>query len=232
MTAGLFVCDHVKDQYQDEFGDYPDMFARLFPELEWILYDVYNDEFPKDLNECDLYMATGSKHSVYDDIDWIHKLKGVIHQIEKQNKCFVGFCFGHQLLGEALGGKVEKSPNGWCVGVHTFAVGHKKEWMIPDQTEVNLLMMCQDQIIELPPNTEVLAGNDICPSGIIQIGNNVLGIQAHPEFTKDYDKMLMETRMNKMGDGVALEGIKSLSNSVDTEVIKSWINNFLNHAHS
>ncbi len=46
------------------------MFEKLFPEFDWVVYDVYNDHFPNDLNECDVYMATGSSHSVYEDIDW------------------------------------------------------------------------------------------------------------------------------------------------------------------
>ena len=126
MKAGLFVCDHVQLKYQNLFGDYPDMFAQLLPEFEFQFYDVYNGQFPESLDECDLYMATGSSHSVYENLDWIIKLKKVIRDIYDQNKIFIGFCFGHQLIGEALGGKVAKSPNGWCVGVHEFETRHPK----------------------------------------------------------------------------------------------------------
>ena len=122
MQVGLFICDHVKPQYRDQFGDYPDMFMRLFPGFDFKLYDVCSGQFPERLDECDLYMATGSSHSVYEDIDWIHQLKEVIREIYKQQKYFIGFCFGHQLMGEALGGKVEKSEKGWCVGVHEFKI--------------------------------------------------------------------------------------------------------------
>lgn len=38
MKAGLLVCDHVKSRYQEQFGDYTDMFVQLFPELSWTFY--------------------------------------------------------------------------------------------------------------------------------------------------------------------------------------------------
>lgn len=228
MKAGLLVCDHVKAEYQGQFGDYPEMFARLFPTFEWVLYDVYNGHFPQDLDDCDVYMATGSKHSVYEDLAWIVQLKQLIAQLYQQEKYFVGYCFGHQLIGASLGGKVGKSPNGWCVGVHQFEICVHEKWMVPDRKEVNLLMMCQDQILQLPHSAIVLAKSEMCPAAIIRVGKHFLGIQAHPEFSKEYDEMLMETRMNKMGDKVAERGIQSLGMSIHPDVLHQWIVQFLN----
>ncbi|MFT5169340.1 MAG: GMP synthase-like glutamine amidotransferase [Saprospiraceae bacterium] len=227
MKAGLFVCDHVQLEYQPQFGDYPDMFARLFPEFEFILYDVYNGHFPESIEECDLYMTTGSSHSVYEDLHWINQLKQVIRDIHDQDKYFIGFCFGHQLIGEALGGKVKKSPNGWCIGVHEFEMVEQKEWMKPPQSQFNLLMMCQDQIIQLPENALVLAGNKKCPIGMIQMGQKILGIQAHPEYSKAYDQTLMENRINRMGQEVVKQGIESLENPVHQNLIHDWVINFI-----
>lgn len=227
MKAGLFVCDHVQLKYQNQFGDYPDMFARLFPEFEFILYDVYNGHFPKNLTECDLYMATGSSHSAYEDLYWINTMKQLIRDIYDQDRYFIGFCFGHQLIGEALGGKVEKSPNGWCIGVHEFDVPEQKEWMQPPQQSVNLLMMCQDQIIQLPKNATVLAGNKKCPTGMIQVGQKILGIQAHPEFSKEYDQILMENRIVRMGHELVKQGIESLEKPVHQKLIHDWVLHFL-----
>lgn len=227
MKAGLLICDHVSIEYQDEFGDYPDMFANLFPSFDWILYDVCNGEFPKDLDDCDVYMATGSKYSVYDDFVWIGQLKKLLVELYQEEKYFVGFCFGHQLIGEALGGKVGKSPNGWCVGVHHFEVCKNEVWMIPTKEHIGLLMMCQDQILQLPMDTTILAKSASCPAAMIRVGRTFLGIQAHPEFSKEYDKMLMETRMNKMGDAVATKGIESLSMIIDSATIQEWILQFL-----
>ena len=227
MKAGLFVCDHVKQEYKDEFGDYPDMIASLFPEMEWMLYDVCNGHFPENFDECDVYMATGSSHSVYEELDWIVQLKKVIVQLYEQQKCFVGFCFGHQLIGEALGGKVGKSPNGWCVGIHNFDVVDSREWMIPTMEDFNVLMMCQDQILELPKDTTVIASNRLCPTAMISIGNHFLGIQGHPEFSKAYNQVLMEARVDRMGQELVNIGIESLESGVNQQVIRDWVLKFI-----
>lgn len=227
MKAALFLCDHVKPQYQAEFGDYPDMFANLFPEFEWTVFDVCNGHFPENLDEHEVYFASGSMRSVYEKEDWIIRLLGVVREIYQQKKYFVGFCFGHQLIGESLGGKVMKSPNGWCVGVHEFEIQQQEKWMQPFQNSVRLLMMCQDQVVQLSENSTVLAGNEQCPVGIFQVGETMLGIQAHPEFSKEYDQLLMENRVDRMGESVVKNGVESLEKEIDAELMREWVKRFI-----
>jgi GMP synthase-like glutamine amidotransferase len=228
VKIGLLICDHVAIEYQDMFGDYTDMFAHLFPEFNWVHYEVTQGHFPQNLEECDAYMATGSRHSVYDDLPWINQLKAVIRALHQQSKYFIGFCFGHQLLGEALGGKVAKSPNGWSVGVHQFELYQTPDWMVPTKASINMLMMCQDQVLTLPPDTILLAGNQQCPHAIMQVGSTMMGIQGHPEFSKAYDQLLMEIRIDKMGWQLVDRGIASLQKAVDHATIRQWVLHFLN----
>lgn len=229
MTAGLLICDYVLPEWQAAYGTYPDMFILLFPEFKWRFYEVQEDQYPEDLKECDVYFATGSKHSVYDDLPWIESLKKFIQQLYEQQHYFIGVCFGHQVMGAALGGTVRKAAQGWCVGVHTFEVQSLKPWMQPAQSSLNLLMMCQDQIVELPPDAEVLATSNLCPVGILQVGQTMLGIQAHPEFSKAYDQALMKTRRPIMGNVLVDQGIASLEMKVHREVIRSWVLKFLSN---
>lgn len=230
MQAGLFECDHVNAEYRTQFGDYRTMFANLLPELEWRTYDVCKGVFPQHLDECEVYFATGSRHSVYENIGWINQMKTTIRQLADLDKYFVGCCFGHQLLGAALGGRVAKSPTGWCVGVHEFAVTTPTDWMQPMQSPIHLLMMCQDQVLELPPAAQVLAAHEKCPVGIMQVGEKMLGIQAHPEFSKAYDQLLMESRVERMGEDTVNAGVASLAKDVHRAQIRAWILNFLNNS--
>lgn len=227
MRAGLLICDHVLSQWRTQFGDYSDMFTQLFPEFDWQYYEVQKGQFPENITDCEVYFSTGSRHSVYDDLPWIGPLKAFIRELYAQAHYFVGFCFGHQVLGAALGGKVEKAAQGWSVGVQTFEIKSQKAWMQPYQDHINLLMMCQDQIIELPPQSEILGSSDLCPVGIFQVGETMLGIQAHPEFSKAYDRVLMETRKHIMGDAVVNHGMASLEMEVHRAVIRAWVLRFL-----
>ena len=106
MKIGLLECDHVLEKFQHIDGDYQDMFTELLPQIEWQFYDVCNGHFPKSVDECEAYICSGSKHSVYENIAWINRLKEFVFQLYKKQKLFVGVCFGHQILAEALGGKV------------------------------------------------------------------------------------------------------------------------------
>ena len=70
MKIGLLVCDKFK--YSDEFGDFLDMFQALFPAYQFDAINVYLGEFPENVDKYEVYMATGSAHSVYEDLPWIH----------------------------------------------------------------------------------------------------------------------------------------------------------------
>lgn len=223
MKIGLLVCDYI----QEGFPGYPELFGNLLPEHEMVNYYVCDGKFPKSAKDHEAWIVTGSKFSVYDDIEWINKLKEFVREIAKADKYCIGVCFGHQMLGEAMGGKVLKSPMGWCVGVHQFEVLEDASWMNPNQPKVNLLMSCQDQIQVLPPHSKVLAKATKCPVGIIQIGNKMLGIQGHPEFSSEYVKYLMKDRTNRIGEDIVTVGLESLKLPKHSDIVGKWINNFI-----
>tara|TARA_R110002124_G_scaffold89310_2_gene228387 strand:+ start:1160 stop:1867 length:708 start_codon:yes stop_codon:yes gene_type:complete len=231
MKIGLLECDHVREELRHIAGDYRNIFPALFlqvaPLWEFTFYDVVNGQFPEKITECDAYICTGSSFSVYDQEPWVLQLKQFVVSISESDRKFIGICFGHQMMGEALGGKVQKSEVGWCVGSHTFQVLQVESWMVPFRNAFNLLMMCQDQILTLPENTKLLAQSHDCPYAMIQIGNNMLGIQAHPEFPKKYDQALMELRKERIGANKVEMGIISLKLPTHELTFANWIKNFV-----
>jgi GMP synthase-like glutamine amidotransferase len=227
MKTGLLLCDHVRDELQPDHGDYPDMFRALLPELDLEVFAVCDGQFPGSPHSCDAWLATGSKFSVYDEVDWIVRLKAFVRDINGSGKPYAGVCFGHQLLGEALGGKVRKSERGWCLGVHEFTVLQKENWMMPFTQKLNVLMSCQDQVEVLPENSTVLASSANCPVAMFRVGERMLGIQGHPEFSKAYNRALMENRAEQLGNEVVQKGLESLKNPAHRDEIAAWIVRFL-----
>lgn len=228
--VGLLECDHVREELLPIAGDYREMFPALFsqvaPEWEFTFYDVCNGHFPASADECEVYVCTGSKFSVYDDEPWIARLKEFVKEIHDSGKKYIGVCFGHQMLAEALGGTVQKSAVGWCVGVHNFQVLSHEEWMVPSRQSFNLLMMCQDQVMELPPDSKLLAETQDCPIGMFRVGENMVGIQAHPEFPRPYEKALMEIRTDRIGQAKVEMGIVSLELPLHELTFANWLKNF------
>jgi GMP synthase-like glutamine amidotransferase len=122
------------------------------------------------------------------------------------------------------------------VGVHEFTVRSLQftveevdtlatypQWMKPFQQPINLLMMCQDQVLQLPPDSVVLASADDCPVAMFQVGKKMLGIQAHPEFPVPYEEALMRSRIERIGAEKVMKGLESLSQSLHSTLMAQWM---------
>lgn len=230
MKIGILQCDSVLEALQPEFGDYPEMFAdRLIAvaaEWQFMNYAVHLSEFPQSLDECDGYITTGSRHSVYDDIPWIERLEEFVRDLNGAQKKLVGICFGHQLIARALGGTIQKSDKSWAVGVSFNQIDRRKPWMEPFQPELDLVVSHQDQVSHLPEGIEVLASSQFCPYYMLQQGNHFMSVQGHPEFSKNYSYALMDGRRKRIPANRIREGMTSLSADVDDRLMFQWIINF------
>jgi GMP synthase-like glutamine amidotransferase len=231
MNLGLLECDHVLERFGHIAGDYRDMFAALFarhaPQIALRFFDVCNGEFPPSLDACDAYLTTGSRFSAYDDVDWIHALKGFLRRVHDAKKPFVGVCFGHQLMAEALGGKVSRAKTGWGVGVHSVEVIGFEQWMRPEQLRCALQYMHQDQVELLPDSAVVIGRSDHCPVAMFRAGDSTLGIQSHLEFPRDYSEALLRDRVERIGEERVKSALASLDQPTDESVVAKWIAEFL-----
>ncbi len=231
MKLGILQCDSVLSQFQDQFGDYPDMFMHLFksinPDLEFAVYDVQNGNYPQKIDECHGYISTGSRVSVYDKLEWIDHFKDFIQSLYSTKTKLVAICFAHQLVAEIFAGKAEKSDHGWGVGVATNPIYKTMPWMSPALQQTRLIVSHQDQVSKLPKNAVLLSGNSFCENFMYQIDDYILSIQGHPEFNKHYSQALMEHRVIKIGETTYQKARESLKTETDEKIVARWILNFL-----
>ena len=231
MKIGILQCDSVLDEYQSTFGDYPQMFISLFQKIDLNLtfttYDLRKGALPLSVDECDAYITTGSRLSVYDDIPWLPQLQHFISEISQSNIKLVGICFVHQLIADLFSGKTEKSTKGWGVGVAKNKIASQKKWMNPYQRDLKIVVSHQDQVINLPPKAELIGTSGFCPNFMFLLGENILTIQGHPEFSTDYSKALMTHRRERIGEQCYLKALTTLSSPTDDLVLARWILNFM-----
>jgi len=150
MKLAILETGRPPEDIVDRFGDYPSMFRTLLGEgaHDYTTYDVAEGQFPAEVEDHRAYIITGSSAGVYEPHPWIDPLKGFL-QAARGRTALVGVCFGHQIMAEAFGGKVIKSPKGWGVGLHRYEVATRHVWMDKAAT-IGVPASHQDQVVELP----------------------------------------------------------------------------------
>ena len=186
MRIGVLEAGRVPPDMADRHDGFGPMMERLLqaaePGSSVRVYPVLDAVFPASPADEDGWIVTGSRHGVYEDLPWMRTLKDFLRRSVADGVPVVGICFGHQILADAMGGRVEKSDRGWGVGVHRYQVRQPLPFMAGAAPEFAIQAMHQDQVVELPPGAAVIAGSDFCPYGALAYGTTALSFQGHPEF--------------------------------------------------
>ncbi len=234
MKIGILLVGRASEDLVDEYGTYAEMLIALINTEEQVFefktFNILDDEFPKDHLECDGWIVTGSPHGVYEDHSWIPTVSQLINNVYEANLPIFGVCFGHQLIAQALGGHVEKSEKGWGLGLHTYQVNNKPDYMSNLSEEVTLNICHQDQVLRPPQGATVYAKSEFCENAGFYIKDKVLTMQAHPEFLVDFTKALLAARRDvtipKEFVDPALVGLKNNPDSVQSNEFAKTIRQF------
>lgn len=187
MKIGILQTGLAPETLAAEMGDYPDMFARLLAGkgFDFETYRVVEGEFPKSVDACDGWLITGSRHGVYEDHAWIPPLEQFIRDAFAAHVPVVGVCFGHQIVAQAMGGRVERFAPGWAVGAQDYDF---------EGETLRLNAWHRDQVTEVPPGARVIGSNPFCSVAALLYDDRALTVQAHPEFRPEFVDGLMKTR--------------------------------------
>ncbi|MEH6645067.1 type 1 glutamine amidotransferase [Sulfitobacter sp.] len=187
MKIGILRTGHSPEGMIETMGNYDVMFERMLDgnDFEFQTFSVVDGEFPAGPQDADGWLITGSKHGAYEDHDWIQPLETLIREISVTGKPMIGVCFGHQIIAQALGGKVAKFDGGWSVGRTEYTL---------DGKPVALNAWHQDQVVELPGSARVVGSSDFCANAMLTYGDNIWTVQPHPEFSSEFLDGLIRTR--------------------------------------
>jgi len=192
VKIGILQTGHTPEELVEEHGAYPDMFARLLDGhgFEFEVFAVVDGIFPDAPHAADGWLITGSKHGAYEDHAWIAPLEDFIRAVYDAGVPMVGICFGHQIMAQAMGGKVKKFDGIWGVG--------NRQYTNTDGETTTLLAMHQDQVVEAPPDATLSETSDYCRFAGFTYKGNAMSIQPHPEFSPQFIRKLIEQRAGKL----------------------------------
>ena len=187
MQIGILQTGESPDALRGDMGDYPDFFETLLADrgLTFRRYGVLRMDFPKDVSECDGWLITGSRFGAYEDHAFIPPLEDFIRAAYAAHVPVVGVCFGHQIIAQAMGGKVERYDGGWAVGPTEYDF---------DGEKVTLNAWHQDQVVAKPDNATVIASTDFCANAALLYDDRMFTVQPHPEFRKEFVEGLIKYR--------------------------------------
>ncbi|WP_298838811.1 type 1 glutamine amidotransferase [uncultured Roseobacter sp.] len=193
MKIGILMTGHPPDSLAAN-GRYDAYFERLLDGngFEFEGWAVVDGAFPHGVDAADGWLITGSRHGAYEAHDWIPPLETFIRDAYAAGVPMIGVCFGHQIIAQALGGRVEKFAGGWSVGRTEYEMNGR---------QVAINAWHQDQVTKRPPQAEVFARTDFCENAGLVYGDRIWTIQPHPEYDSDFIDGLIETR----GRGVVPE---------------------------
>ena len=198
MKIGILQTGRSPDELREKYGDYDGFFRRLLADrrLEFVTYPVLDGVLPDSIHDAEGWLITGSKFGAYEDHAWIPPLEDFLRAAYAASVPIVGICFGHQILAQALGGKVEKFQGGWSVGGVDYRLAASDE-------PVHLIAWHQDQVTEKPEEAEVVGSTEFCRFAALAYGDKAWSIQPHPEFDGEFASDLMEARRALIPDDVA-----------------------------
>ena len=200
MKIGILDADKLSPSLIKKYGCYADLFINLLSPLQdkfsqpltFTRYNIFDCDYPQSIHDCDAYLITGSQYSSYDETPWIKELEDYIRLLSQEKIKLIGICFGHQIIAQSLGGKVEKNTKGWELGITATHISGTFNWMQPKRDFIFNLVSHQDHVTQLPENAINFAETNICAYSGFCIDNHILTFQGHPEFSKDYVKLIIK----------------------------------------
>ena len=231
IKLGILQTNHDKsvevgDAYPDDAHRFRDLFDGQEIRFEYKVYMTIGGEVPKSLDEQDAFLITGSPLSVLDTHIFTTDLVAFVRACDSAKKPLIGACFGHQVIADALGGTVNKSKNGYNVGVEKTHFFEKSLWMKPKKNELPMYVFHEDEVVQLPEGTKLLGSTPNCKIASFSKGNHTFTTQAHPEFTPAFMTSVVSYTGVKVPSFDPRPALSQVNDLTEGHVYANWCTEF------
>ncbi len=150
-----------------------------------------------DHTDFDGVVVTGSRSSVYWDEPWIPPLVDYVAEAAADDVPVLGVCYGHQVLAEALGGRVA-GMDGFEIGYNTVRRVRDDDLFADVGEAFRVFTTHGDAVVDLPPGATLLAENEHGVHAFRQ--GHCWGVQFHPEYDIETAREVTEGKRERIGD--------------------------------
>jgi GMP synthase-like glutamine amidotransferase len=231
VTIGILECDRpdtpalIAGANGATYGEmYTEMLRAVDRSIETRVFDVVGGVLPADPFECDAWIITGARHDAHGGEPWIVALREFVRSIHETRRRLAGVCFGHQLVAEALGGASGRSGE-WRAGPEHMVM-QPTPWFVGG--DVTIHAMHQDVVTVLPAGATVIATGRTADVPAFVVGDHILCVQDHPEYSAEYIAALVAARRPRLGDELTDDALERIAlQPTDGAIVAEWIVDFL-----
>ena len=186
------------------------------------IVNVYENNLPS-ISRDSVWIILGSRYSVYDEIEWIDLFEKHIRKGIENRVPMLGICFGHQIIGSAIGASVVNNSEGWEVGsskVSLTETGRKSPLFKGFEDSFLVYESHHDTVVDLPDKVELLAQNEYGLQSF-SYEDFIFGVQFHPEFSFEVMKAYYSARIKKIDNNKKYyvnnlnQGLKVIDNFIN-----------------
>lgn len=175
-------------------------------------------------------IISGSPRDAWSDDPVNERLCEFIRACRDRRVPLLGVCYGHQVLGRALGGVVAPHPRGLEVGnttVELTSAGAASPLFAGVPARLDVLSSHADAVQQLPPDCELLVRGDFTPVQGFHWRGCLFGVQFHPEHDPESLRFIWSTRRELWREKVSFDLDRALDEMKPTPLGARILKNFV-----